>query len=218
MPPTYQSPMQRENEWRSDMQGLAQQPGILLDLGGGTPYQGYIRRGDVGSQTAYLCLDIRREAHPHVVADALSLPIADEAVNAIFCNAVLEHVSNPQQVINEMYRVLTGPGKIMTAVPFIYPYHDQVDYFRFTHTALQQMFHQFSRVQIVPVGDYFFVTLLFLTGFNFNIARRLDPLLTIVRFAFRVAIRLLGTSHFTRQHERSIHNSPVGWHIYATKA
>jgi SAM-dependent methyltransferase len=58
-----------------------------------------------------------------VVADAHCLPYADDCVDAIFCEAVLEHLYDPQLAVTEMKRVLRPGGKVMAITPFLQPYH-----------------------------------------------------------------------------------------------
>lgn len=204
-----------ERAWKSMLVTLARQPGILLDLGGGTPFQGYIQPDMLGPQTRYFSLDIRESASPHIVGDVMQLPFGDESVDGILCNAVLEHVSNPQLAVDEMYRVLKPGGQAYVGVPFIYPYHDDVDYFRFSDTALKQMFARFRRVEVAPVGDYLFVVTLFLTGFRFPIAMRLGWLTNPLRAILRLGSVLTGSRG--RRYQRGLVRSPVGWYVYATK-
>lgn len=206
---------QHEKSWKAALAQLAQRPGILLDLGGGTPFQGYIRAEMIGPQTHYFSLDIRESAAPHIVGDVMCLPFRDESVDNILCNAVLEHIPNPQQAINEMYRVLKPGGCAYVGVPFIYPYHDEVDYFRFSDTALRTLFERFRDVHIEPVGDYVFATMLFLTGFAFPIAMRLGWLTNPLRWILKTSQHILGTSQ--RRYQRGLTRSPVGWYVYATK-
>lgn len=216
----YEPALVREREWRHAVQEMARQPGVLFDMGGGVPYQGYISAKDIGPRTRYFCLDISPEAHPHVVADITRLPIASSSVDSILCNAVLEHVRDPQQAVEEMYRVLRRPGQIMASVPFIYPYHDRVDYYRFTDAALHHLFRQFDQVNVVPVGDYLYAAMLFLTGFNFTLTKWLILGLGGVRLLIRWSVQLyrrLGWTSKRRNLLRSFEKSPVGWYIYGRK-
>jgi len=211
---------QCEQEWHQAVRLMARQPGVLFDMGGGAPYQGYILPEDIGPQTRYFCLDISLEVHPHIVADITRLPLASSSIDHILCSAVLEHVRNPQRAVEEMYRVLKRPGQIMVSVPFIYPYHDQLDYYRFTDTALHHLFRQFDQVEVTPIGDYLYAVLLFLTGFNFLLAKWLSPGLIVMRWLLERAIRAyrrLSPSSGKRDLLRSLNKSPVGWYIYAKK-
>nr|WP_290667264.1 class I SAM-dependent methyltransferase [Ardenticatena sp.] len=206
---------QHEHAWKAALADLAKQPGIFLDLGGGKPFQGYIRPEMLGQQTRYFSLDIRESVSPHIVGDVMQLPFRDESVDSILCNAVLEHVPNPQRAVDEMYRVLKPGGRAYVGVPFIYPYHDDVDYFRFSDSALQRMFERFQDVNVTPVGDYIFVAALFLTGFTFPLAMRLGWLTNPLRAALQLGMALAGSKG--RRYQRGLARSPVGWYVYATK-
>mgnify|MGYP001061012201 CR=1 FL=1 len=222
---------QHEQAWKMAVADLACLPGVIFDLGGGRPFQGSIRPEMLGVHTRYFSLDIRFEAMPHVVGDIMRLPLADESVDGILCNAVLEHVPYPQAAVNEMYRVLKFGGILMAGVPFIYPYHDIIDYFRFSDTALKEMFHSFHSVEIKPLGDYIFSTALFLTGFNFDLAKRLGLLTNLLRFLLRTGTTV--SSQFRtksneiaregrvqrtkRRWQESLERSPVGWYVHARK-
>ena len=210
----------QEQQWRSAVLAIARRPGLLFDMGGGTPYQGYIGKNDVGAYTKYFSLDTFYPAQPHVVADIMQIPLATESVDTVLCNAVLEHVQAPQRAIDEMYRVLKKGGCALLAVPFIYPYHDRVDFFRFSDTALRHMFQQFDNVEISPVGDYFFASLLFFTGFHFRVAIVLSPILHFLRFGLRLLMWLYnrgGDGSHKKDYLGSMQKSPVGWYIYCTK-
>jgi SAM-dependent methyltransferase len=65
-----------------------------------------------------------------VVADAHHLPYACATVDAIYCEAVLEHLQDPATAVQEMFRVLKPGGKVIAITPFMqgfhgYPYHFQ---------------------------------------------------------------------------------------------
>lgn len=82
----------------------------------------------------------------HVAADAHSLPFANETLDAVYSNAVLEHVQRPWRVAEEIHRVLRPGGKIFINVPFLNIIHDTHDYFRFTDKGLQILFSRFDEV------------------------------------------------------------------------
>lgn len=84
--------------------------------------------------------------NPDVVADAHSLPFADESLDAVYSNAVLEHVQRPWRVAEEIHRVLRPGGKVFINVPFLNVVHDTHDYFRFTDKGLDILFSRFEKI------------------------------------------------------------------------
>ena len=76
-----------------------------------------------------------------LVADAHQLPYADGSVDAIFCDAVIEHLSNPARAAAEMFRVLKPSGEIFVSTPFLQAYHGYPYHFQnFTLTGHEHLF------------------------------------------------------------------------------
>jgi SAM-dependent methyltransferase/uncharacterized protein YbaR (Trm112 family) len=76
-----------------------------------------------------------------VVADAHQLPYADNSVDAIFCEAVIEHLSQPTKAVQEMFRVLRPGGELFAATPFLQAYHGYPHHYQnFTLTGHQFLF------------------------------------------------------------------------------
>ena len=67
---------------------------------------------------------------------------------------VLEHVRDPQQALCEVRRCLKSNGRLIVSVPFLYPIHDAVDYFRYTRECLEMLMRRagFVACEIVPYG------------------------------------------------------------------
>lgn len=87
--------------------------GKVLDVGSGT---GYLQ--DVASD--YTGLDIsasaRRFYHkPFVVGSATAMPFADSSFDGVWSIWVLEHVTNPEQALREMRRVVKDGGLLFLA-------------------------------------------------------------------------------------------------------
>lgn len=61
---------------------------------------------------------------PDVYGDAHTLPIQEGAIDTVLLLNVLEHLENPIEVIEEIFRVLKVGGKLVLDVPFLYPLHD----------------------------------------------------------------------------------------------
>lgn len=75
-------------------------------------------------------LNIGPFSNVDVVADAHLLPYGCATVDAIYCEAVLEHLQDPTTAVQEMFRVLKPGGKVIAITPFMqgfhgYPYHFQ---------------------------------------------------------------------------------------------
>jgi SAM-dependent methyltransferase len=72
-----------------------------------------------------------------VVADAHRLPFAEASFDAIVLQAVIEHVLDPIQLLEEARRALRPGGRIYVEAPFLYPEHDEHDYRRWTRRGLE---------------------------------------------------------------------------------
>lgn len=72
-----------------------------------------------------------------ILAPLHEIPVKDGFFDAILCNAVLEHVSNPDEVMAEFCRVCRPGGVLYLCVPFMQPEHkDPGDYQRYTLDGL----------------------------------------------------------------------------------
>ena len=65
-----------------------------------------------------------------VVGDAYKLPYADQSVDAIHCEAVLEHLEHPARALQEMYRVLRPGSPAYLATPFLQAYHAYPEHYQ----------------------------------------------------------------------------------------
>jgi SAM-dependent methyltransferase/uncharacterized protein YbaR (Trm112 family) len=78
-----------------------------------------------------------------VVADACSLPYASGCVDAVHCEAVLEHLELPHRAVAEMFRTLR-PGRLaFAATPFLQGFHGYPDHYQnFTLTGHRRLFER----------------------------------------------------------------------------
>jgi SAM-dependent methyltransferase len=68
------------------------------------------------------------------------IPVDDGFFDAVFCNAVLEHVANPTEIVEEFYRVLKPGGILYLCIPFMQPEHlDPGDFQRYTQDGLKKL-------------------------------------------------------------------------------
>lgn len=121
---------------------------VTLDVG-----SGYTKHSN-GCYT----LDFDPKVKPDIVGDIQALPIKSEAIDTIICNAVLEHIPEPQQAVNELHRILRKGGKLLTYTAFLYPYHGNSrygDYFRFTRDGTRYLFRHFDQVETTAIRKLF---------------------------------------------------------------
>ena len=116
--------------------------GRLVDLGcGRVPLYGTYK----DHITESICVDWGNTMHPNPYLDQeqdLNVPLAlpDASFDTIILSDVLEHIRKPEELLNEMYRVLRPGGHVLMNVPFYYGLHEQpFDYFRYTRFALISM-------------------------------------------------------------------------------
>lgn len=113
-------------------------PGVNVWIGGGgLELPGFVN------------VDVAPVSGVDVVANAARLPFPPSSCDSIACLALLEHVPDPERVVEEMHRVLKPGGEVQVVVPFCHPYHAYpADYSRFSKERLVNLFSNFKNVEI----------------------------------------------------------------------
>ncbi|MCX7020273.1 MAG: class I SAM-dependent methyltransferase [bacterium] len=62
-------------------------------------------------------------ASPECLGSALHIPARASVFDAVICSEVLEHTRNPDQVVNEIRRVVKPGGLVFLSSPFFFPVH-----------------------------------------------------------------------------------------------
>jgi SAM-dependent methyltransferase len=86
------------------------------------------------------------------------IPTADGFFDTIICNAVLEHVANPDEIMDEFARVMAPGGSLYLTIPFMQPEHrDPTDYQRYTIDGIKLLCerHGFNVVEAHGVHSVF---------------------------------------------------------------
>lgn len=130
--------------------------GRVLDIGGGR------ERGHFSepNESNWITVDIVDEFEPTVLGDATKLPVQSGSVDSIKCTEVLEHVEDPDSVIEELSRVLKPGGTLVLSMPFNYRVHgDPHDYQRFTEHKLRTLLSKYFKVEKIEAQGAFFTVL-----------------------------------------------------------
>jgi ubiquinone/menaquinone biosynthesis C-methylase UbiE len=84
----------------------------------------------------------------HRVVDVTDMDI-DQEFDLILCMYVLEHVFDVHAAVENMRKAVKPGGRVVIAVPHVYPYHDEpIDFWRFTEHSLRRLCRDFASVEI----------------------------------------------------------------------
>ena len=151
--------LQASSIWRDLRVLLPQARGSVLDVGcGAQPY-----RPLVDSQATYIGIDtIESKAHfgyelPGVLYfSGSSWPVADSSVDLVLCTETMEHVMNPELLLDEVSRCLVPGGTVLLTVPFAARWHFiPYDYWRFTPSGLASLLQSggFGNIRVYARGN-----------------------------------------------------------------
>ena len=123
----------------------------VIDIGcGHKPY------ADLFEGSNYIGTDYSDEdSSPDIIADATNIPISSDTVDIVFSTQVIEHVPNPQAMIDECYRLICKDGFLILTGPFYWPLHEEpYDFHRFSKYGFENLLKNagFSTWQIKPDG------------------------------------------------------------------
>ncbi|MFL6248235.1 MAG: class I SAM-dependent methyltransferase [Thermoanaerobaculia bacterium] len=112
--------------------------GRMLNAGSGSrDITEFVRRSGVTELTSY---DISSDDPTVILGPIESMPFDDASFDSALCNAVLEHIIDPERAMAELARVVRKGGHIIATVPFLQPYHAcPGDYRRYTADGLAQL-------------------------------------------------------------------------------
>lgn len=78
-----------------------------------------------------------------------NLPFESETVDVVFNGGLLEHVAEPQKIIDEAWRVLKVGGELYIELPLLNPYHAAPgDYHRWTISGVRHLCRNFTELEV----------------------------------------------------------------------
>jgi SAM-dependent methyltransferase len=86
--------------------------------------------------------------------------IPSESYEVILCTGLLEHLPDPQRLIDEFRRILKPGGKLIISASAAFSIHEGPnDYFHFTPFSFRLLFEQWSRIEMLRGSSQPFETI-----------------------------------------------------------
>ena len=119
--------------------------GLVVDLGAGNPQHSFPNVCQV---------EIRKYPGTDIVVTEGRVPLAENSVDAVISEAVLEHVQNPFVYVSEILRILKPGGKVLLDTAFMQPLHGfPYHFFNTTAYAVRLLFEPFE-IERLHVGPH----------------------------------------------------------------
>lgn len=165
--------------------------GVLYDLGcGESPFREFFMQ-HVQQYVAVDWAESYHDSKPDITADLNHpLPIESGVADTVVSLSVLEHLYEPQMMVNEAFRILKNGGRIILQVPWQCWIHEApYDYFRYTPYGIKYMFKKagFVDVMVEPQSGFFTMWILKMNYFTLRFIRGPRPL----RWAIKAVLRPL---------------------------
>ena len=111
---------------------------------------------DINKETVLHCLDEGLNAS---VMEADTLPFTDSSFDCVVLDNVLEHILNPEPILQELKRILVDNGKVVVGVPGVKG---------FAHDPDHKVFYNQDDLVRCLADNGFRLNKLFYTPFKFN--------------------------------------------------
>ena len=99
--------------------------------------------GPVRTHEQFINLNIGLFPNVDIVGDGHQLPYANNSVDAVYSNAVFEHLHSPDVAASEMYRVMKKGAKAYISTPFMQSYHGYPNHYQnFTVSGHTKLFER----------------------------------------------------------------------------
>ena len=134
--------------------------GKVLDIGGKKTNKRGLFQPPVNKVECWQYVNIDKSTNPDYLCPADAINVQDSSFDIVILTEVLEHLEQPEKVIQETYRILKNGGKLIISMPFLYPIHgDPDDFQRWTTTKIKQVLKQnnFHINSLEPMGGLFSV-------------------------------------------------------------
>lgn len=142
-------------EWLSLVRQAVRVPPVL-DLGTPAPFYKEMAAVRDFCPAPYFCVDVGASEALDAVCRGERLPFRDRSLGGVLCSHVLEHVAEPQRVIDEIQRTLRSGGMAYFTFLDYWPYHARPgfyqDFHRFKRDAIGLMLRRWKSYQVLRGG------------------------------------------------------------------
>jgi SAM-dependent methyltransferase len=86
--------------------------------------------------------------------------IASDSFGVILCTGLLEHIPDPQRLIDEFHRILKPGGRLIVSASAVFSFHGgQNNYFHFTSSGFRLLFKHWNRFEVLRGSSQPFETI-----------------------------------------------------------
>lgn len=153
----------------------------------------------------FKCTNVARDFDEYLDVTDMSA-VEDNSQSAYLCVSVLEHIDDIFAAISEIERTLRPGGRLLITVPFMFPIHDEVDYWRLSKSFFEQYLMSFQFEVFVHFGG----KLSSVANLLQRPKRKLGPRFLVYKLIGFLALIL--AKHFD-----CIDDAPVGFGLIAIK-
>ena len=165
----------------------------VLDVGGRNIFSKSRKRINSlnnNQNNTIICTDIISQYGPDIVDDICNTSIKRNSFDGIYCDAILEHVTEYWKAVENIYSILVQGGEAFIYVPFCWNFHDKMDYHRFTFTEVARMLENFSEVKIFVPGKASGYGYVFWSIVTFTLIHRFPRLHKFLTVTFNSLLKL----------------------------
>ncbi len=95
--------------------------------------------------------DVSFGPRTQIIFDGHQIPFSANSFDLIICQAVLEHVINPEKCVSEIYRTLKNDGIAYIETPFMQQVHGgPYDFTRYSHSGHRLLLKDFQQIDSGP--------------------------------------------------------------------
>ena len=118
--------------------------GDVLDFGCGSgPYRDLLSNASTYTGLEYDTPENRENKRADIFYDGETIPLEDSSMDGVLSTQTLEHVPNPERVVEEWHRILRRGGRLLVTMPFMWPEHEMpYDFQRYTARGLCRLFEK----------------------------------------------------------------------------